>query len=81
MAKTNKTIQQLIAEVKENNLTKIDFRDSEELFEVIPDEVYGLTYIEEFRLGFNQVKTISKKISGVAPVLTAHPYNQNKQNS
>jgi internalin A len=60
--KTNKTIQQLIADVKENNLTKLNFGDSYEKFEELPDEVYELTSIEELHLGSNQIKNISKKI-------------------
>ena len=62
MAKTNKTIQQLIADVKKNNLTKLNFFDSSEILERIPDEVYELTSVEELNLGPSQVTDISPKI-------------------
>ena len=63
MDKTNKSIQQLIVNVKENSLTKLDFRDTDEKFEELPDEVYELTNLEELNLGSNKVKNVSPKIS------------------
>jgi internalin A len=65
MDKPTKTIQQLITDVKENNLTKLNFYDSDEIIEEIPDEVYELTNIEELNLGSSQVKDISPKISNL----------------
>jgi Leucine-rich repeat (LRR) protein len=53
----------LIVNVKENSLTKLDFRDTDEKFEELPDEVYELTNLEELNLGSNKVKNVSPKIS------------------